>query len=147
MKDFMYAFVILVLLAFLSYEKFFDKGRIVEVQKRDTILVRDTIRLEKIQGKIVYKIKEKRDTVVVYDSSAFVTCFDTAYNRSYFSVCYAYPENHFSTFISFVPDTVQKHIIIEKPIIKLEPKQEPWYYDVIKVSGGIVLGFLFGRAR
>jgi hypothetical protein len=147
MKDFLYILVILIFLLLWGYERFFDTPQVQTIVKQDTILVRDTIRIEKVKGKITYRIKEQRDTIVVYDSTRYIACFDTSISKSYISVCYNYPENFFSTFIVFKPDTIQKYTIIEKPIMKVETRKDPWYIDAAKISGGIILGFMIGRVR
>ncbi|RME19370.1 MAG: hypothetical protein D6799_01375, partial [Bacteroidetes bacterium] len=51
------------------------------VVQHDTILVRDTIVITQ-KAKVQYKIKEIRDTVIVYDSTNFVACIDTSIKKS-----------------------------------------------------------------
>lgn len=116
------------------------------VVQHDTILVRDTIVITQ-KAKVQYKIKEIRDTVIVYDSTNFVACIDTSIKKSQIMVCYSYPESIFSINLKFQPDTIQKTTVIEKPILKYEQKKDPWYYDALKIGGGVVVGFMLGRVK
>lgn len=53
MKDFLYILVILIFLLLWGYERFFKTPQVQTIVKQDTILVRDTIRIEKVKGKII----------------------------------------------------------------------------------------------
>lgn len=146
MKDLAYLLVIVVLLVFGAYQYLQKDVVVKEYHTRDTILVRDTISIVQ-KGRIQYKTILVKDTILKVDSSAFVSCVDTIISKSSVSVCYQYPENMFSVDLRFIPDTVTKYTIVERPILKYEEKRNSWWEDVAKIGGGIIVGYLLGLVK
>lgn len=146
MKDLAYLLIIVVLLVFGAYQYFQKDVVVKEYFTRDTILMRDTISIVQ-KGRIQYKTILVKDTILKIDSSAFVSCIDTMISKSNVSVCYRYPENMFSVDLRFIPDTVTKYTIVERPILKYEEKKNSWWEDVAKIGGGILVGYLLGRVK
>ncbi len=156
-KDIIFSIIILVLLIFLSWQTIKGPSFVIkEIQKQDTIIVRDTIRIE-AKAKIIYRNKYKyvqsQDSTLTSaiekqaDSSSFAACFDTTVAKTFLNVCYFHPENKFWIDIRSQPDTITKYITIEKPIFKYEQQKDKWTTDMLKIGGGLVLGFLLGRIK
>ncbi|QLH52740.1 MAG: hypothetical protein CH6_0017 [Candidatus Kapaibacterium sp.] len=152
-KDLVFGIIILILLVLLGYKTITQPGFVVkEVQKQDTIIIRDTIKLE-AKARIVYRTKiiAKTDSSITkeeaIDSTSFIACIDTIVAKTTINTCYYYPENKFEMLIKYQPDTITKYTIIEKPIIKYEVQKTNWTQDALKIGGGIVVGFLLGRIK
>ncbi|ROL55657.1 hypothetical protein D9V84_11170 [Bacteroidetes/Chlorobi group bacterium Naka2016] len=156
-KDTILNIIILLLLLLLCWQAIKEPKFLVrEIQKQDTIIVRDTVRIE-ARGKIVYRTKYKyvqsqdsaqsTTTGSEIDSSSFTVCLDTTVAKTMLNVCYFYPENKFMLNIQSQPDTITKYTVIEKPIIKYEQRKDNWTIDLLKIGSGMILGFMLGKIK
>jgi len=151
MRDFVYGLVILILIGLLIWQNFQKEYIYRETTKIDTILVRDTIQIL-APAKVVYKTKYKIDTLTKIiveetDSSAYTACLDTTIGKTNLGVCFTYPEKYFSIQANFVPDTIMKTIIVEKPFLRYERKEMKWWEDALKIGAGVVLGYALGKIK
>lgn len=154
-RDYLFMLVIVVLIGLLVWREVTNDGVVRIVQTRDTIIFRDTIQVT-LPAKVHYKkvYVEKFDTgrkssivEVLQDTSTWIACADTMIKKTTINVCFFYPKKEFSLHIAYRPDTIEKTVIVEKPLVKLEQPSNRWYYDVGKFGGGLLLGFLLGRVK
>lgn len=154
-RDIIYGIIVLLLLFLLGWQTINRPSTTVvkEVRKQDTIIRRDTIKIE-TKARIVYRTKyipkaKRVDSATTetkeVDSTAFVACFDTTIKKTSISTCYFYPENKFEMLVRFAPDTITKYTIIEKPIPQREQRSN-WYVEALKIGGCFVLGVVLGAS-
>lgn len=147
-KDTIYGIIILALiLVIIGGLIYFPKIDVREIYRRDTVITREPILIE-APAKIKYKTRIIRDTlfkdtaifIQSVDSSSWVACIDTTIKKVSIGVCYLYPESKFNINLYSLPDTIEKVIYIEKPLIKYEKEASKWYEDVYKIGGGVLIG-------
>lgn len=154
-KDTIFGLVILLLLLFVGYREFVRQPVVRTIERRDTIVQRDTIRIFQ-RGEIRYKkiyierwdtIREKFYTEVTEDTSVWTACVDTSVKRTRVTACFFYPSRVFDIRIVPQADTIEKYIITERPIMKIEQSRTSWYVEAGKIGGSFLLGYILGRAK
>ncbi len=98
--------------------------------------VRDTVWLGRVDTSITGVVDTAADT------SGYVASLDTVHNGDTVSVSYQHPRAVFALNIRRRPDTAR---VVTMPTVIVE--RDPWWYDVAKIGGGLVAGYLIGRAR
>ncbi|MGB9702507.1 MAG: hypothetical protein ACPL1A_07255 [Candidatus Kapaibacteriota bacterium] len=138
-------FILILLIAFLSFNKFdflnikTNNLKYIPMQQIKT----DTLIIFKEGKKIVLdsvkmKIKYVRDTVII--TKPFVAKIDTLIKYDTISIVYHYPENLLSMKLSQKPDST---IIIKQ--IEYVQKEEEWWKQPALILSGAVIGYFLAK--
>ena len=145
--------VVVSLILLLSMCDHYIKSRTIgsdtTVIERKVILPPDTVFVDKIQGRIVYKKLLVHDTLTnteylvdtVIATKPFVTYVDTTVGCNSLKLEYHYPENTFKNLlVATCPDTVTvKDTVIKSTMLN---SQQAATYATFGFVGGFILGVL-----
>jgi hypothetical protein len=143
------SYIVLFLLGAIGWILWYYKNPPVIEKKlfvKDTIIVRDTIKLISY-GKI---IRHKIDTLWVSDTAylkpEFISRLDTTLKKTEIAISYSYPQNVFEIEKILVqPDTI---ILVQYiPQLIQYNKPEPWYVKPSIAIGSFLVGYVLGKVK